>query len=291
MFTKKKKYGIFLIVSLVILTGCGAMEGKTAGDVEKKTQVLAEGTGRIPIVMTAGNVRVEGVLDDSETSREFLARLPLTISLKRSDDREYYTHIPALSDKGNAIEDYENGDITFYTGGPSLAIFFDKAGFSHQGNLIRMGRITSDLHLFDKLGDSIEMRIERKEPQMEHDVETMKAMYRTMYGYMLYETRNIAGIGEMLDDGFTLTHMTGMVQPKDEYIACIADGRLSYFSQDTEQIDVQLVDETHAILTGQTRVEAEVFGGSRHTWPLQLKFDMEKKNGQWLMMRAVASTY
>ncbi|MCR5757851.1 MAG: hypothetical protein K6F95_08085 [Selenomonas sp.] len=41
---------------------------------EKKTQVLAEGTGRIPIVMTAGNVRVEGVLDDSETSRDFSSR-------------------------------------------------------------------------------------------------------------------------------------------------------------------------------------------------------------------------
>ena len=154
-----------------------------------------------------------------------------------------------------------------------------------------MGKIVSGLPIFDTLDENVEMYIEPSHDNSNHETEIIKSMYRAKYDYMMHENRNVEKIGEMLDDGFTLTHMTGMVQHKEEYLTCIADGRLSYFNHQHENIEVQLIDENHAVLTGQTRVAAEVFGGSRHTWPLQLKFDMENKDGQWLMMRAVASTY
>jgi len=44
--------------------------------------------------------------------------------------------------------------VTYYTGGPSFELFFAKEGQSSQGNLIRMGKVTSELSLFQQLGIS-----------------------------------------------------------------------------------------------------------------------------------------
>jgi NAD(P)-dependent dehydrogenase (short-subunit alcohol dehydrogenase family) len=52
------------------------------------------------------------------------------------------------------ISNYKNGDVTYYTGGPSFELFFAKEGQSSQGNLIRMGKVTSELSLFQQLGIS-----------------------------------------------------------------------------------------------------------------------------------------
>lgn len=59
-------------------------------------------------------------------------------------------------------------------------------------------------------------------------------------------------------------------------------------SQSTDQ---QLIQELYATLTGRSRVTAAVFGGGRHTWPLQLRFQLVKRDGQWLFTEARASTY
>jgi len=46
--------------------------------------------------------------------------------------------------------------------GARFAVFFGREQDSYQPGLIRMGRITSDLSLFGKLGESPEVRIEVK---------------------------------------------------------------------------------------------------------------------------------
>lgn len=102
---------------------------------------------------------VTGVLDDSETTQAFLEHLPLTLTMNRYGDREYYAAVAKLPENGEAIPDYKNGDITYYTTGQSLAIFFGNAEQSSQDGLIRMGRITSDLKAFDEIGDTVEVTI------------------------------------------------------------------------------------------------------------------------------------
>lgn len=61
---------------------------------------------------------------------------------------------------------------------------------------------------------------------------------------------------------FVLTYMTGMKQPQEEYFRCVRDGELNYFSEMTENIFVEVNDETGK-LVGQSRVEAAVFGGRK----------------------------
>ena len=115
------------------------------------------------IEMTFGNVVINAVMDNSETTSAFLESLPITLEMNRYADREYYAAIPELPENGEAIPDFENGDITYYTSGRSLAIFFGNADKSSQGDLIRMGKITSDLTLFDHIPNNISVTISKVE--------------------------------------------------------------------------------------------------------------------------------
>ena len=89
---------------------------------------------------------------------------------------------------------------------------------------------------------------------------------------------------------FVLTHMTGMQQSREQYIEAIANGTLNYFSAKHETLSIA-VNGQQATLQGRSRVEAAVFGGGRHTWPLQLFFTLEKAEGKWLFTSSKASTY
>jgi ketosteroid isomerase-like protein len=91
-------------------------------------------------------------------------------------------------------------------------------------------------------------------------------------------------------DEFVLTHMTGMHQSKKVYIQSIANGTLNYYQAEHEQLEVS-VQGDRATLTGRSKVNAAVFGGGRHTWRLQLSFQLIKRDGKWLFTAASASTY
>ena len=120
------------------------------------------------------------------------------------------------------------------------------------------------------------------------DKEQIEALYREMYEAMV--RKDMATLNRVHADNFVLTHMTGMNQSKQEYIRAIAGGTLYYYSAEHEQMDIK-VDGNHATLTGRSRVNAAVFGGGRHTWRLQLHFDLVKEDDKWLFAAARASTF
>ena len=115
-------------------------------------------------------------------------------------------------------------------------------------------------------------------------MQTLEEFYREMWRCLI--SKNIPRLDEMHADGFTLTHMTGMVQSKSEYFRAIQNGDLNYFSEETDEIQSSL-----GKMIGRSRVNAAVFGGGRHTWRLQLDFNVENQNGKWILKSAVASTY
>lgn len=130
---------------------------------ENKAEATEPSAETTEISLTAGDTVITATLDNSETTQAFLATLPRTLTMNHYGGREYYGRIEALPENGEAIADFENGDVTYYPAGPSFAIFFAGADSSSQGGLIRMGKITSDLSVFGTLGDSVEMRIELAE--------------------------------------------------------------------------------------------------------------------------------
>ena len=118
------------------------------------------------------------------------------------------------------------------------------------------------------------------------DEQQLKNLYAEMWQALL--KKDISTLEKIHADEFILVHMTGMQQPKKEYLRCVRDGELNYFSARTEKI---FVDAGAGKLIGQSKVEAAVFGGSKHTWNLQLAFDVEKISGKWILIRGRASTY
>ena len=120
------------------------------------------------------------------------------------------------------------------------------------------------------------------------DRQQIRQLYETMYQAMV--AKDTATLNRVYADEMVLIHMTGMRQSKKQYLDAIADGTLNYYTAVHEQMEVT-VEGDRAALTGRSRVTAAVFGGGRHTWPLQLRFRLVKRDGQWLFTEARASTY
>lgn len=114
------------------------------------------------------------------------------------------------------------------------------------------------------------------------------ALYHQMYQAIV--EKDTSTLDRIHAPEFVLVHMTGMRQSKQAYIQAIADGTLNYYSAEHEQLDVTVNNE-RATLQGRSRVSAAVFGGGRHTWRLQLTFQLVKRNGHWLFTESRASTY
>jgi len=112
--------------------------------------------------------------------------------------------------------------------------------------------------------------------------------YQEMYRGMISKDRNV--LSKVLDDSFVLVHMTGMQQSKTDFIRAVEDGTLNYYSADHQRMEAN-VHDSQAEMIGQSRVNAAVFGGGKHTWRLQLKLELEQKAGAWKITAARASTY
>lgn len=120
------------------------------------------------------------------------------------------------------------------------------------------------------------------------DEELIIQAYKRMYDGMIAKNEGI--LNDVLDDSFVLVHMTGMRQPKEEFIKAVLNGTLNYFSAEHENMPVEIAGDS-ATLTGQSYVAAAVFGGGRSNWHLQQKCSLKKINNEWKITRSVASTY
>ena len=121
-----------------------------------------------------------------------------------------------------------------------------------------------------------------------NDREKIIECYKGMYEGMVHKDTDL--LKNYLDDSYVLVHMTGVKMNLQEYFDALLDGTLNYYKYRHENISVE-IDGNNAKAIGDTRVEAAVYGGSKHVWPLRLKCEFKKKGDQWMMTRSVASTY
>lgn len=112
------------------------------------------------IAITIGDQTIEATLNDSPAAREFREMLPLTLSMTRMGEHEYYGSLPrALSHAEDLQTGYTVGDLAFWTPGDLFALYFDEPQDEPEGLMI-LGRITSDLSVFAQLGNPEEVHIE-----------------------------------------------------------------------------------------------------------------------------------
>lgn len=91
-------------------------------------------------------------------------------------------------------------------------------------------------------------------------------------------------LNEILSDNYTLTHMSGKKQTKQEYIDEIMDGTLNYYKSTINNPRISMHDDTKATFNADVTLDAKVYG-MKGTWTLQSEQTMEKIDGIWYISK------
>ena len=89
---------------------------------------------------------------------------------------------------------------------------------------------------------------------------------------------------EIIDTSYTLTHMSGKVQTRQEYIEEIMDGTLNYYESIIMEPAIFICDDTHAKLSARVRLDAKVYG-IKGVWTLDTDVSLENIEGVWVLSK------
>ena len=106
---------------------------------------------------------------------------------------------------------------------------------------------------------------------------------------LLMIERNINELETLLDNNFTLTHITGYVQPKTEWLEEIRTESMKYYGYEEVQMSVK-TDGNKATVTNRNLLDARIWG-NRNKWRLQQVVTLEKRGNKWIILKSVASTF
>lgn len=101
--------------------------------------------------------------------------------------------------------------------------------------------------------------------------------------------KNTVGMDKILDTNFTLTHITGYVQPKEEWFGEIESEQMKYYGYEEVKTAVT-IDEDKATFVGQNLLDARIWG-TRNNWRLQQTMHLEKRNDRWIILKSIAVTF
>lgn len=101
--------------------------------------------------------------------------------------------------------------------------------------------------------------------------------------------QNLDLLNKIIADDAKLTHITGAVQTKDEWLNQIKSGRMKYISNHEVLFQVDVLGDSAEVIS-RNELEARIFG-FRNTWPLQTKTKLAKRNGQWQIVASEATMY
>jgi hypothetical protein len=113
------------------------------------------------IRLTVEDTALTATLIDSETTRDFVSLLPLTMTMNDLFRREKFAHLPrAISEGGKRAKTYEIGDVVYWSPGPDVAVFYRHDGQSIPSpGIIVIGKIESGVEALDVAG-SVDVTIE-----------------------------------------------------------------------------------------------------------------------------------
>jgi hypothetical protein len=123
------------------------------------THTTSERADKMKIRITLDDAVLMATLVDSQTTRDFVALLPLRLTLEDYAGTEKVSDLPRrLSTEGAPPgSDPSVGDITYYAPWGNLAIFYREFGYAN--GLVILGRIDSGIEALD-VGGSVDVDIE-----------------------------------------------------------------------------------------------------------------------------------
>jgi hypothetical protein len=96
-------------------------------------------------------------------------------------------------------------------------------------------------------------------------------------------------LDELLDPGFSLTHITGYVQPKDEWLHEIQAGSMRYHAIEEGEVEVTASARGATVVTRDV-VDATIWG-NRAAWRLQMTTTFAHDGVAWIPTDARAVTW
>jgi hypothetical protein len=174
-----EKKRLFLSGLLLLILAFASFSGNMDTPSEETAAFSSEdvwepGLQEEPIVMcririTAGDAQLAGVLYDNPTARELAGMLPLTAELWHPAPG--FARAFALPERieayGTLGYEYELGSLAYWSGGPSIAIIYKASREQTVVPVIPVGRITSDVSIFEGYGETVTVEIEEGEEIME----------------------------------------------------------------------------------------------------------------------------
>lgn len=125
------------------------------------------------------------------------------------------------------------------------------------------------------------------EQPMRNDEAQILALARKFTRLMI--DRNTAELEKMVDKDFSLTHITGYVQPKAEWFKEIERENMKYYAAEELSHSVKVNGNT-AEFVQRNLLDARIWG-SRNKWRLQQTMTLEKRNGTWIILKSAARTF
>lgn len=125
-------------------------------DIEKGDKNMSEISNKITININGVDFTV--TLEDNETTRELVNRLPLNIEMNELNGNEkYYYFDESFPNNSSRIERIEKGDIMLY-GSDCLVLFYESFNTSY--SYTRIGKLDNPSLLDDVIGkDSVRVTI------------------------------------------------------------------------------------------------------------------------------------
>ena len=88
----------------------------------------------------------------------------------------------------------------------------------------------------------------------------------------------------IMSEDYTLTHMSGKIQTKQEYIKDIIDGVLNYYHSTIINPNIVILEDKYAKLNVDVELDAKVYG-IKGTWTLNTEILMEKIENIWILSK------
>ena len=107
------------------------------------------------IRFTLNGTVVTATLEDNATARDFIAMLPLTVTLEDFAATEKIAYLPAKLNTQGAPSgiDPSAGDVTYYAPWGNLALFHKD--FRHSPGLVKLGRIDQGIEALRITGSAV----------------------------------------------------------------------------------------------------------------------------------------
>jgi hypothetical protein len=115
----------------------------------------------LKIILKVEGKELTATLIDGRTSRDFIALLPLALTMNDLFGREKFGHLPrALSEEGQRTHTYEVGDIGYWSPGGDVAIYYRQDGQKiPDPGIIVLGKIDAGVEALDVPG-SVKVTVE-----------------------------------------------------------------------------------------------------------------------------------